>query len=449
MSFDDTTRETSVPDNAAIMTIAALTRDLAALQYERAQAERAGESLEAASITAAIIQTKEEIATLTEDPAKKKQFEAYREEQFALVERVHDLQRKADHIEELRHQEHRLSRPFSSRVPSSHAKKRHLSFLREQSRLQEEIDQALREDATLALAWRSWQLREYRRQFRKDRFVETPSRTVLLDRLSALLADERKVLLTGPTGTGKTELSKHAMRAFSGEPEVLSGHQGLTSYDVYGKPILTTSPDGATISSFHLGAFPRAASNGRGLIIDEIDLIPTQTLLRHKADWNLRSGGTLKIQEDASTTLPIQKGFGVIATANIKGAKHKERESLDPAVTRLFEPLPVSIVEVSSPSRRPMQQRHSNISSMLHATSRMPTLAAVPRSTRRVAAPQIKLPPSRKPSSIPAVSLPFSKGGREPPSKGVPSTPSSTRNSPTSSITKIILPRTASPSSIS
>lgn len=334
--------EPGTPDDLVVAEIAALTRDLALLQYERAQAERAQDTVEATSIRDAITRTQEEIASLTADPAVKTQFEAYREEQFALVERVHDLQRTADHIEELRHQEHALARPFSSRIPSSHTQKRLLSLQQEQKRLQEEVDQALQEDPTLALAWRSWQLREYRRQLQKDHFAETPSRKRLADRLQELLADERKVLLTGPTGTGKTELAKHTLRPFSGEPEILSGHQGLTSYDVYGKPILTTSSSGATVSSFHLGVFPRAAKEGHGLIIDELDLIPMQTLLRHKADWNLRSGDTLRIQEDASNTIPIKKGFGVVATANIKGAKHKEREALDPAVTRLFEPLPVS-----------------------------------------------------------------------------------------------------------
>lgn len=338
----DAPRESALPEgDAVIQQIAALTRDLADLRYEHFCAEEAKDKGEVASIEDAITRTQKEIAALTQDPATKEHFEQFRQEQFSIVSRVHTLHRKAHRIEKLHAQEHALSRQYSSRRPSSHAREKILSTQREQQRLQQEMDKALCDDPALALAWRSRQLREYRRQLQKDRFAETPSRTLLMDRLSTLLADERKVLLTGPTGTGKTELAKHTLRPFSGEPEILSGHQGLTSYDVYGKPILTTSSEGATISSFHLGAFPRAAQEGRGLIIDEIDLIPTQTLLRHKADWNLRTGDTLRIQEDASNTIPIKKGFGVVATANIKGAKHKEREPLDPAVTRLFEPLPV------------------------------------------------------------------------------------------------------------
>ena len=321
--------------------LSSLTRDLAHLQYERAQAERAGDAEESAAITDAIKETKREIATLTHDPEIARSFQEFRRRQFDLVSKVHDIQRTEDQVHVLKDQEHTLARKHSDRTSSSYTLRTLQSLRSQQASLRTEITTLLSADPELALAWRSWQLREYRNQLRKDHFVETPSRTALGERITDLWADGKKILCTGPTGTGKTELVKHAARHYSGEPEIISGHQGLTPYEVYGKPTLTAK-DGIPISSFQPGKLTRAAENGHICIYDEVDLIPTQTLLRHKADFNLHVGDSLHIQEDSAQSYQITQGFGIAATANIKGKKHKEREALDPAFTRLFEPLPVA-----------------------------------------------------------------------------------------------------------
>src|SRR3990167_532027 len=161
--------------------LSSLTRDLAHLHYERSQAEQEGAADEARSITDAIAHTKREIATLTSNPQVEQQFESYRQEQFSLVSHVHDLQRMQDHIHDLKEQEHSLARKHAVRTPSSHTKNRLQHLRDEKQTLQQQLIDILSRDPTLALAWRSWELREYRRQFVKDRFVETPSRTVLLD----------------------------------------------------------------------------------------------------------------------------------------------------------------------------------------------------------------------------------------------------------------------------
>jgi transcriptional regulator of acetoin/glycerol metabolism len=61
------------------------------------------------------------------------------------------------------------------------------------------------------MRWRT--LREYQTGLKKDRFAETPSREKLIKQVRQMWAEGRKLLATGATGTGKTELFKHASQS--------------------------------------------------------------------------------------------------------------------------------------------------------------------------------------------------------------------------------------------
>lgn len=349
----------------AVERMKVLARDLAQLKYEQKKADSDD------AIEEAITATEAELATLNSNPEIRQSYQEFFHRQVEAVKQVSQLARIEQKINSLDDKVKKVSRQHSTGLVSSYVKHHLQSLKDEKSRLLEEKNDMLTNPES-ALGWRNHQLREYRQQWEQSHFVETPSRTEYIDHLQDLWADGKKVLATGPTGTGKTELVKRAAREYSGEPEIISGHQGLTTYEVYGKPKLgpgsLTEEDqsrwgkkisetedegqrqfllaqfqqqGGIVSGFNLGKLPQAAEDGRVVIYDEIDLIPSKTLLRHKADFNLRPGESFTIQEDSNQTIKIKEGFAVTATANLKSAKHKERDEIDPAILRLLEPMPV------------------------------------------------------------------------------------------------------------
>lgn len=181
------------------------------------------------------------------------------------------------------------------------------------------------------MRWR--QLREYQIGLKKDRFAETPSRAKMLAEIRQMWSEGRKVLSTGPTGSGKTELFFHASRSLLGsEPERATGHELLTSYEIYGK---------ATGKGFEPGPLTRAVDNNKPFVLDEINLVPNKILMRLKTDLNARPGQEITVQEENGVLHQVKDNFVVGATANVKSEKHPDREKLDPALVRMFEPLPV------------------------------------------------------------------------------------------------------------
>ncbi len=76
-------------------------------------------------------------------------------------------------------------------------------------------------------------------------------------------------------------------------------------------------------------------------IIDEIDLIPNDVLMRIKHLFTLRPGESYAPQEDWNAR-HLLKSVNIIATANIKSSKHSDREDLDPAIVRLFDNIHVN-----------------------------------------------------------------------------------------------------------
>lgn len=170
----------------------------------------------------------------------------------------------------------------------------------------------------------------------------------------------QNVLLTGPTGTGKTVLAVQAVKTIASKlnmpvenlsgksladelsqpstskqiddfVEVISGHAGITPSEFIAK---MTLQNGNTVTQ--LGKLLKAFVNGTIPIIDEIDLIPNDVLMRIKHLFTLKPGKEYAPQEDshARHTLKITN---LIATANIKSDKHPDRQDIDPAIVRLFE----------------------------------------------------------------------------------------------------------------
>lgn len=203
--------------------------------------------------------------------------------------------------------------------------------------IQETLDEML-EDSEVFDAYRLKYLQELQLGFKKDRFALTPSRQVYLDEVRHLWVHGAKVLLTGPTGGGKTELLLHASRSlFDEEAERLSGHPNMTNFEIYGKMAGKKVGEDKTVIAFEPGPYTRAVDQDKALVIDEINIIPNKVVMRMKADLNARPGQTITIQEENGVQHKVGKGFVVGAAANVKSEKHPDREEIDPAISRMFE----------------------------------------------------------------------------------------------------------------
>ena len=196
------------------------------------------------------------------------------------------------------------------------------------------ISEELKDEEVFDLV-RLRELRDYQKGLKEHGFAETPSRLALIDAVREKWANGKKVLATGPTGTGKTELFEYASRSLFGvDTEVVNGHEQLSTYDIYGKP--------KGSAGFGEGPFARSLSHNVPLYIDEINTIPNEIIMRLKRDLNARLGTRIKIQEANGQVYTVGNRWAVGATANVKGEKHPDRVELDNAIVRMFEPLPVA-----------------------------------------------------------------------------------------------------------
>lgn len=87
-----------------------------------------------------------------------------------------------------------------------------------------------------------------------------------------------------------------------------------------------------------LGPLLRAFVEGKPILIDEIDMIPTDTLMRIKVLLTSKPGETYRPQEDTGSEV-LLRGIQIIATRNGSGERYG-REPLDPAIMRLFSEKP-------------------------------------------------------------------------------------------------------------
>lgn len=185
------------------------------------------------------------------------------------------------------------------------------------------------------------ELAQLQRDLKLHNFAETPSRRSYIDKIRQLWAHGERILLTGPTGGGKTELLKHASKSlFNDSAEVISGYELITAYEIYGKMGGAVKEGIATIV-FKAGAAVKALQRNVPLIIDEINVIPNKILMRMKNDWNARVGQTITVQEDSDEALKVGDRFAWGATANVRSEHHPDREVLDDAIVRMFKSIKI------------------------------------------------------------------------------------------------------------
>ena len=207
--------------------------------------------------------------------------------------------------------------------------------------LRGEVERRLRnltESPETARVTRMAELMQYREQMRESRFAMTPSRRELADQIRGLWARGEAVLLTGPTGTGKTELFSYLTKMLYHRPlsRLIRSTQNVTPAEIFGKMGLKATKEGGTETFFQPGVYTDAIDQGMPFIIDEFNLLETKIRFGLKELYNRRPGDSVTVQEDSGEPHVIQEGFVFGATANVKGEKYKERFELDPAESRVF-----------------------------------------------------------------------------------------------------------------
>ena len=213
-----------------------------------------------------------------------------------------------------------------------------------------------------ATAHRLWNLKRYRKDLEDKGFITFPSRQKIIDEVIEKLVMWENVLLSWPTWTGKTVLAIKALeslnigysdiswktladdiKAYNWEKKknswivdefaiILSGHSWITASEFIAKPALKWQIETTT----ELWKLLKAFVDWKVPVIDEIDLIPNDVLMRVKHLFTLKPWSEYAPQEDGNRIFTLNSTW-IIATANIKSEKHPDREELDPAIVRLFK----------------------------------------------------------------------------------------------------------------
>ena len=166
-------------------------------------------------------------------------------------------------------------------------------------------------------------LREARRQLRSGLLLTDQMLNIIAEATPAILRGD-PILLVGETGGAKTALAEHLSRtAIGAEPELVSGYGDITSAQLIGSYELRGAGS-ATTSVFVPGPLLRAMTEGRPVILDEINAMPPEFLKRLNRILQLRPGDTLHVQEDAGRPVLIAHGFAILATAN-EPTPHRDR----------------------------------------------------------------------------------------------------------------------------
>lgn len=209
------------------------------------------------------------------------------------------------------------SRPLLAAERARHAELQALAITEQNERdelLSSRLTSGVDLDHVLA-ALASIRLREARAQLRRGLLLTQQMREIIAESAPALERGE-PLLFLGETGGAKTALAEYLSReVLQSEPEFVSGYGDITSTQLVGSHELRAE-QGATVSVFVPGPLLRAMTEGRPLILDEINAMPPEFLKRLNRILQLRPGDQFSVQENGGVQVRIQPGFAILATAN-------------------------------------------------------------------------------------------------------------------------------------
>lgn len=175
------------------------------------------------------------------------------------------------------------------------------------------VSPAVRDAVLTALA--AVRIREAAEQLRGGVLMTEQMTRIVSEALPAVLRGD-PVLLLGETGGAKTALAEFlARRATGAAAEFVSGYGDITAAQVIGAHELR-SEHGATVTAFVSGPLLRAMTEGRALVLDEVNAMPPEFLKRLNRILQLRPGDRFPVQENAGREVTVAAGFAIIATAN-------------------------------------------------------------------------------------------------------------------------------------
>lgn len=111
-----------------------------------------------------------------------------------------------------------------------------------------------------------------------------------------------------------------------------AGEERSRAHDRFLQTYLTQFKSG-TISDFFLGPIYRAMSEGRPIIIDEVNAIPHEILISLNHILTRKPGDQINVQQNSGTAITVKNGYGVIMTGNLNQGENKyvDRQDMDPA----------------------------------------------------------------------------------------------------------------------
>jgi len=283
---------------------------------------------------------------LKEVLSRKEVYERYQEgfeHEMGVIKQAKEVANLEELSEALKLEELRVTR--RAWVKGKRLTTTETTFIQDNVKLQREIRNRINEvvtDPEVFATVRVRKLQEYQRQLKSDRFAETPSRKELVDRIGTLIAEGKKILLTGETGTGKTELWFHTARElFETKGQYVTGRPDLTLYEVYGRTGIGRQEGGERGDVFREGKLTKSfhSRDGKGepFLWDEFDNTKNEVIMGTKTHLNARPGTTISIQMDGERDYTIGSDWAFGATANIKSARYQTRVELDPAIVRMFD----------------------------------------------------------------------------------------------------------------